>query len=125
MNKLPAMLVAGVFAAVAAGTIAQTAPAEKSAAETARENAKATQSSDKAKAFSEKQKAAENLSRNSPNSAAPITSASRRRSAWRNTSAWNRVQSRYWGYSSTLRARSSSTSTRTFGKPRAGGAIPW
>src|SRR5689334_12463277 len=73
MNKLLATLVAGAFAAVSTVAAAQTAapapaPApEKSAAEKAKENVKAAQSTDKAKAFADKEKAAQDASRNSPN----------------------------------------------------------
>ena len=75
MNKLLATLIAGVFAAVSTAAVAQTAtpaPAPAPApsmGEKAKEDLKKAQSTDKAKAFSEKEKAAQDLSRNSPNPA--------------------------------------------------------
>ena len=69
MNKLLATLVAGTFAVVASSAFAQgtTPPATPSAAEKAKENLQKAQSTDKAKAFAENEKAAQDLSRNSPN----------------------------------------------------------
>src|SRR5437773_12263607 len=69
MNKLLATLIAGVFAAASTVAIAQsTAPAatDKSVADKAKEDQK-MQKSDKSKAFNEREKAAQDLSRNSPN----------------------------------------------------------
>ena len=68
MNKLLATLIAGVFAAVSTVAIAQTAATDKSVADKAKEDQK-MQKSDKAKAFADKEKAAQDLSRNSPNPA--------------------------------------------------------
>ena len=71
MNKLLATLIAGAFAAVSTVAIAQSAmpaPIDKSAADKAKEDQK-MQKSDKAKAFAEKEKAAQDASRNSPNPA--------------------------------------------------------
>jgi hypothetical protein len=71
MNKLLATLMAGMFAAVSTVAIAQStapAPTDKSAADKAKEDQK-MRKSDKAKAFAEKEKAAQDLSRNSPNPA--------------------------------------------------------
>ena len=71
MNKLLATLIAGVFAAVSTAAVAQTAtPAPApSAGEKVKEDLKKAQSTDKAKAFAEREKAAQDLSRNSPNPA--------------------------------------------------------
>jgi len=69
MNKLLAMLIAGTFAAVSTAALAQSpAPAPMTAAEqdkAAKDKAKA----DKRKADIEREKAAQDLSRNSPNPA--------------------------------------------------------
>ena len=75
MNKLLATLIAGVFAAVSTAAVAQTAtpaPAPAPApsmGEKAKEGIQKAQSTDKAKAFAEKEKAAQDASRNSPNPA--------------------------------------------------------
>src|SRR5437762_14036832 len=75
MNKLLATLIAGVFAAVSTAAVAQTAtpapaPAPApSGAEKAKEKLEKAQSTPKSKAFAEKEKAAQDLSRNSPNPA--------------------------------------------------------
>jgi len=72
MNKLLATLIAGTFAVVSTAAIAQTAtpapaPAPApSVGEKAKEKVKAAQSTDKAKAFSAQEKAAQDASRNSP-----------------------------------------------------------
>ncbi|TMH62748.1 MAG: hypothetical protein E6H48_20660, partial [Betaproteobacteria bacterium] len=71
MNKLLATLIAGTFAAVSTVAIAQStgpAAADKSVADKAKEDQK-MQKADKAKAFADKEKAAQDLSRNSPNPA--------------------------------------------------------
>ena len=71
MSKLLATLMAGVFAAVSTVAIAQSAaPAttDKSVADKAKDDQK-MQKSDKANAFADKEKAAQDLSRNSPNPA--------------------------------------------------------
>jgi hypothetical protein len=75
MNKLLATLIVGMFAAVSTAAIAQTATpstpptTDKSVAEKAKEGVQKAQSTEKAKAFSEKEKAAQDASRNSPNPA--------------------------------------------------------
>jgi hypothetical protein len=76
MNKLLATLVAGTFAVAASSAFAQgttpptTPPATPpSTMEKAKDNLQKAQSSDKAKAFAEKEKSAQDLSRNSPNPA--------------------------------------------------------
>jgi hypothetical protein len=73
MNKSLATLIAGVFAVVSTAVLAQTAaptapPAtEKSVGEKAKEGVTKAQNTDKAKAVTERHKAAQDLSRNSPN----------------------------------------------------------
>jgi hypothetical protein len=75
MNKLLAMLIAGVFAAVSTAAVAQTAtpapaPAPApSVGEKAKEKLEKAQSTPKAKAFSKEEQQLQDLSRNSPNPA--------------------------------------------------------
>ena len=67
MNKLLAILIAAAFTVVSTAALAQNAMQKDEAKIKA--DLKAAQSTDKAKAFAEKEKAAQDLSRNSPNPA--------------------------------------------------------